>query len=823
MEWSRPAPAVSPTAPPFLRRAFGHLTDWEDWLTLALVLAGTLSVTTTLEAGGWSKQMPPITLVSVLAAFAALFLARSALPLLLAWPLAFVTGVLVVSWQTLEMVGPGTSDQRLDAVYLRFKTWFDIAINGGVSNDSLPFNVLVIGLTWLGVFLFGWSVYRWHNAWIGLLPGAATLFVDVALVGDPLTAAAAAYIFFGFLLVMRTNLTARMARWRADGASYPPMVSLTFLNFSGWVLLFLMVAAWIAPVGPFATPAPVQSLVERVTGAGVDFVRLAGPMHVKKIIPVHNYTGVLPFQGSVDLGDRQVLAVRIEDPALEGPIALRGAVYEKYGSGGWEAGERNETGLPGHIDDRLREEIQGQERAGFLVPIRVTVTAKSVVGSVLFSPGQPAASDTPVRVDAPDGSLGPAYVSLPDDGEGMPDSEVLSTGVPDNFIGMRVDRDEEGRVASVDVFDVADQAVPDSLVLRPGDHLEKGDSYRVTGFVPAVTPEDLRAAGARYPAWVTEQYLQLPDSLPDRVRDRAHDVAGGEPTAYDKAKAIEDILRQYTLDYQAGVTPTGEDTVDYFLFESQRGYFDYHASAMVVMLRAAGVPSRLAVGYVIDEGDFDAEKRAYAVRDSDSYAWAEVYFPRYGWIPFNPSPDEPADLWPTKVVDNTPAIDPLVGGFVDEPVGADPIFDTLPRAGPLAGTPPSGGGSGEDYQAWLIVAAVIGFAGALAGSAALGWRRSVAGLPYSQQLWEKTVRLATWAGYPPESGQTPSDFTRRLERAFRGVRDLPALAAAYGRSRFGGRDAAADEREMLRQMWPHLRGTLLRAIALRLVRRRRPY
>ena len=199
-EWSRPAqPAAEQIAPQWLGRLASRLTDWEDWLTLVLALGATMSVSLGLEQSGWSENMPPITLVAALAIVASLFVARSGLSVLAAWPLAVLAGVLVVFWQTLELVGSGNLEQRLDAIYFRFETWFNLAVHNGVSNDSLPFNVLVLSLTWLGVFLFGWSVFRWQNAWIGLIPGGITLFLDMALVGDDLAGSVLLYMLFGFL------------------------------------------------------------------------------------------------------------------------------------------------------------------------------------------------------------------------------------------------------------------------------------------------------------------------------------------------------------------------------------------------------------------------------------------------------------------------------------------------------------------------------------------------------------------------------------------------------------------------------------------------
>src|SRR2546422_3775803 len=243
MEWTLPKEGQArPAAAGVLWRLLARFLDWEDWLTLLLTLAAALTVSAALEDGGWSEHMPPITLMSFIAVVAALLIAQTRLSAWLAWPLAVLLGALVTFWQTLEMVGPGNLEQRVDAIYVRFGDWYHLATTGGVPNDPLPRDVLTLGLTWLGVFLFGWSVYRWHNAWIGLIPGGVALFVDLVFVGDELSGAVLLYLLFGFLLVMRTNLMARVAKWRVEGTTYPQMISLTFLNFSAWALVGLLAA-----------------------------------------------------------------------------------------------------------------------------------------------------------------------------------------------------------------------------------------------------------------------------------------------------------------------------------------------------------------------------------------------------------------------------------------------------------------------------------------------------------------------------------------------------------------------------------------------------
>ncbi len=810
MQW--PRTLAAPAAARFWRWLADRFLDWEDWLTFGLAMGAVLGVSLSLEASGWSRDMPELTLVGMLGLLFALLLARSGLPMLIAWPLAAVVGAAVVFWQTLEMVGPGDLEQRVDAIYFRFETWFHLAFTGGISNDSLPFNVMVVGLTWLGVFLFGWSIFRWHNAWLGLIPGGVALFMSLLFIEDSLPIAIFLYVMFGFLLVMRTNLMAHMRRWRAQGVSYPPLISLTFFHYTLWAGLLLVAAAWIAPVGPFATPGPVNALAERLERFGVHFVRLAGPLRVNKIIPVHDYTAVLPFQGSVELGERELLSVRLSDPFIEGPIVLRGAVYEEYASGGWKAAPRSEVDVPSALAglDSLNEGGSG----GRIVPITVTVEAKSVVGTVLFTPGQPLYAGVPARAKLTQGSVRELNViRSPDGGASLSDEEVLAL-TPPGWTALYVRRAADDRVQGVAaVRSLA--GLPDVLVLSPRQRLQKGESYTVLGFIRDIPPDELRTASTFYPDPIRSIYLQLPD-MPERVSQLARDVAGAEPAPYDRAKAVESYLRQYPVDYAIPDTPPGQDTMDYFLFEAKRGYFDYHASAMVVMLRSIGVPSRLAVGFVIDDGDFDRDESAYVVEHQDAYAWVEVYFPGHGWVEFNPSPDRPADLRPGQKSDEI-IVPPLsLEDLRNLPVSIGGFFP-FGQLGGEAGAAPSES-SGFGYTLWVALA-LAAFLAAVAGSAALGWRRSVAGLPYPQQLWEKTVRIASWAGQPPKPGQTPSGFARVLTRRFRGVRDIDLLADAYNRSRFGRKDADAEERARLARVWTNLRRPLAWEIVRRLWRR----
>ncbi|MGH2347858.1 MAG: transglutaminaseTgpA domain-containing protein, partial [bacterium] len=133
--------------------------------------------------------------------------------------------------------------------------------------------------------------------------------------------------------------------------------------------------------------------------------------------------------------------------------------------------------------------------------------------------------------------------------------------------------------------------------LRSPVSLEEGIIYSVISRAPSPAPALLRSDDRRVPRDVSERYLRLP-RMPDRVVRLAGEITAGLPSAYDKAVAISRFLsRGYTYTLEAPPLPSGADAVDEFLFESRRGACEVFASAMAVLLRAAGVPARLVTGY----------------------------------------------------------------------------------------------------------------------------------------------------------------------------------------------------------------------------------
>ncbi|MDQ6928395.1 MAG: DUF3488 and transglutaminase-like domain-containing protein [Actinomycetota bacterium] len=114
----------------------------------------------------------------------------------------------------------------------------------------------------------------------------------------------------------------------------------------------------------------------------------------------------------------------------------------------------------------------------------------------------------------------------------------------------------------------------------------------------------------------------------------AQQITAGAPTVYDKTVAIERWLSEnMRLKATDSAVPRGRDVVSQFLFVDRGGRVERVATAMVVMLRTLGIPSRLAVGF--RPGERSGATDAFAVRASDATAWAEVWFPGAGWQRFD--------------------------------------------------------------------------------------------------------------------------------------------------------------------------------------------
>jgi transglutaminase-like putative cysteine protease len=200
--------------------------------------------------------------------------------------------------------------------------------------------------------------------------------------------------------------------------------------------------------------------------------------------------------------------------------------------------------------------------------------------------------------------------------------------------------------------------------------LQRDQSYKVWSYVPQPTEKQLARAGTNYPTSVL-RYLEVIQTVPvpkfgtpDRdllmkvffdarfpddqltqanrpLYDVAKQVTAGTNSPYAAAVSLEAWFRKASLggfvyDEQPPVAPPGVPPLVDFVTNTKRGYCQHFAGAMALMLRYLGIPARVAAGFT--SGSYDSDKHVWTVTDHEAHDWVEVYFPGWGWIPFDPTP-----------------------------------------------------------------------------------------------------------------------------------------------------------------------------------------
>lgn len=160
---------------------------------------------------------------------------------------------------------------------------------------------------------------------------------------------------------------------------------------------------------------------------------------------------------------------------------------------------------------------------------------------------------------------------------------------------------------------------------------------------------------------VGDEVLELPQSLPDIVRDLARSVTAPATSDYERALMLQRWFRQdggFTYDLRQAPNGTGNGTLETFLSpEGRVGYCEQYASAMAVMARVLGIPARVAVGF-LEPDDLGDGRWEYS--SHDLHAWPELFFAGAGWVRFEPTPAGRADTVPDYS-------DVRVGGGGEEP------------------------------------------------------------------------------------------------------------------------------------------------------------
>jgi len=342
---------------------------------------------------------------------------------------------------------------------------------------------------------------------------------------------------------------------------------------------------------------------------------------------------------------------------------------------------------------------------------------------------------------------------------------------------------------AVSVSDPETLVVRDSTTLVSAADSVDGQRYTVRSRTPPLALSDRQRAAAQRP--IPDRllpFVELPADVPDVVRSESERVTAGLDDPVDRAQALRDYFRDGSFTYDTSIT-LGDDVAATAQFlQDRRGFCVQFASTYALMARAAGLPTRIAVGFT--PGTPDPETGIYSVTNQDAHAWPEVFFTGVGWTHlFDPTPPSdapggselPGEAPPTDVdppapgdpdstpTDTTPASDPTSGTSPSDT--PDPTPGSTPSDDPSGGVSIAADAPSEGGSSWLLGFAVIllvALAGPLALVLALKARRRRArrraGDPRVaiSGAWREALDTLTDHRVPASAAETPFELARRI-------------------------------------------------------------
>lgn len=347
-------------------------------------------------------------------------------------------------------------------------------------------------------------------------------------------------------------------------------------------------------------------------------------------------------------------------------------------------------------------------------------------------------------------------------------------------------------------FDRALESVHRGEAVTPGP-------YQVTAILSTPSADELRADTV-----IGGENLLATGDLRPEVIALATEVTAAAPTPFDKAAALVSYFTDpangftYSLDVPTGTS--GDKLLDFL--ELKRGFCEQYASAMAVMLRAVGVPARVAVGFTQGRPDAAGD---YVITSNDAHAWVEVPFAQAGWVEFDPTPlgggqggqqgftsaAGQATPTPTTSAATTAAQSELELGGNQVPTAA-----ATTAAGSAAGT---GADDGPIVPAgvWWVLAVLVAAGGALAGPTLVRRRRrdrrlalaDAGGPEGAAAAWREIEDLAVDHGIALDPAQSARSCANRLAKTARlsetGRAQLRAVVSAAEQGWYAGESPAS--------------------------------
>ena len=756
-----------------MRRRRLPLAPEEGWIAVGLVAVMAVTAAWSIDAAGWvlgRTEWTDFLAWAALGGVIAGFIGSK-----VGWNrwIAHVIGaafaaliVPVLVGEVLPNSGTTPGSQFVATATSAARAWSDLIVKGQPATHQVGHHLLVLGLLCWGTGQFAAAaVFRHRRPLSAVVVIGALLIGNMSATLDDQLGYLILFSLAALFLLIRLHALDEQATWVRRRIGDPAAVGSIYLR-GGTVFIVAAVLGALALTAT-ARSAPLAGAWEELKPWLLD-VSAA----IQRFLPTGiDSRGI----GSIQFGPTALiqnqwttntdLAFTIQRPIGDvRPYYWRAAAYDRFNNYGWEWTDSTRSPRPAGepvLAGTLEEPpTEGTKEVTF------TVTPDSYYGPYAVSPLSP--------------------VSLDRDAQ---------------FLGLA-----DGQL--FEAIQIAGRA-PYEITAR----------VQVLGDADGgITQNRLRVAGTTYPEEIAARYLDVLDgAVGPEAREVLDDVLAkvADDNPYDVARQMVAELQGSRFNYTTNVSEIDcgdRSRTECFAF-SRRGFCQHYASLMTILLREHGIPARYVQGFL--PGGLARVTGVEQITNQNSHAWVEVYFPGFGWYPFDPTGGDvsQAEALPAGRPVASPSPTPFRSRSPNDAEGPD-----NPRRSPGEDAGLIGGPRGPGAGPFIVIAILLLVS--VAGIAYLAWRRGPRGPTTPEGAYAGVARLAARFGFGPRPTQTAYEYAAALGDVLPNIRpELHTVASAKVEVAYGRRTLGDERIRALRESYRRLRVALLRLVFLRRSRR----
>lgn len=673
------------------------------------------------------------------------------IPILAGW--ASVPGS--SAWAAFRFTADGTAEAYLDIAWRNLQ----------YTSQEVHYILVLGAITWGTCQFLGYAVFGHRRPLNGVVITGLVLLANMALTSRGQLGHLVVFTAASLFLLIEMRTFDERAMWLRRRIGDPSAIASLYMR-GGTVFIIAAIAGSLV-LTQRASSAPLAG-----AWSGLDDQLVDVGQEIGRLFPVGPDVrggGGVNFGPTAKILSRWTsddgVAFEATLPVGAGGRRWRAATYDTFALGAWV--QTSVTSIPVAAGDPLLQDTAEEPEPDLTTPVEVTVRPEGYHDSLLLAQG------TPVEVDRA--------------------ANVLLQGDDGWFAGVDLPGDRAPYTVTSDVLRLEDD----------------------TG----VTENGLRAAPEDYPADITARYTSIPkDAIGPDAEDLLQTILAMSPSTdpYDVANTMEGYLRSdqpfhYTTNL-TGVKCDSASAVECFA-RTHQGYCLHYASTMAILLRAANpanpIPTRLVQGF-LPGTQIDTTE---TVLNKNAHAWVEVYFPGYGWIPFDPTG---GGVGRPSVILVGPSVAPVSPG-----PSRSGSFDTgaaeALRARQSAAAAQTGG-AGVSTPGDRTLLALIAVLGALlvAVGVLAAWVRGPRGEVSPETAWRSMSRAASRFGFAPRPTQTVYEYADALAALVPVARgDLQLVADAKVETAYARAQLDEDRLRAVRDAMRRLRISLLRLLVRR--------